>query len=214
MTAVLDLVEQVQASEALAQLPEFLKEQLTLPQVQALEEEAVELEAGLKGGTLPPAQVAVYRERRKTVTTRLAGLKRVVSAISQGYEPYTMPEDWYAGLAMRPSRVQRFFDGWLGRPQTLKHYFASPIPAEALVSMQQAQKTGLFGKFLIGSPESEAFHRIMPIRIDPVLVGYVALTDDMKFTRLYPGLEVDNAVGFRIATWGMQEDRKAAGMDF
>ena len=74
-----------------------------------LQDEAEKLEEALRsksgwlgfGASMPEEQVRVHRQRLHQIRSHVAGLSRVAQVLHLGYEPYSLSEDWYVGMAGR-----------------------------------------------------------------------------------------------------------------
>ncbi len=229
---------------------------------------------------LPETQKRVYRERIWDLRGEMEGVQSMARAIKLGYEPYTIPSNYYpaefdkqfnivskiignnkiarsveAGLLATPVVLDVLINslpyagisidiplgmilgigewartGWRtdSRASDTGLEFNAPVPAEVLTKYQKARDTKLFEKFLVASPDRELFREVpRTLFIEPVLVGYIPEKTNQSVIigrnqqevvksrwQTNPGVDVRNGVGFLIAHWDLQKDRKATGLNF
>lgn len=165
-------------------------------------EEYQQLVSIKKARRLPRGQRTVYRDRIRQIEAELEGASKIISAIEAGYEPYTVPKNFYAGLvaACRP---------WQN-PNGIRLQFNAPMPKEVLDKYETAKKSKLFDTFLVVSPDRELFTQISTLNVEPFLVGYVkTVTEGVRFDQgvfTSPELKVTGGVGFLITHWDLQKD--------
>jgi len=165
-------------------------------------EEYQQLVSIKKGRRLPRGQRTVYRDRIRQIEAELEGTSKIISAIETGYEPYTIPETFYAGLVETRRPWQDSNGIWLR--------FNAPMPAEVLDKYEEARKSKLFDTFLVASPDRDLFEEISPITVEPFLVGYVKTTPEGVRFSTNPSkkykFQAFGGVGFLIAHWDLKKD--------
>lgn len=204
--------------EAIPQLPEVAQGQLG-----KLSELAVERDELLRvlndkklRELLRREQKQVSKQRIRILEARIESLYRICQALELGYEPFTPNSAWYGGFVDQLRRRERDSLG------TGTYYlFQAPIPPSPLTKYREAKKTGLFERILVFAPQPELFRQIGSLACDPVMVGYVRLSEEMvsmKFRRwkgINPTIpvqippKVKGGVSFLIVQWNLGEDLAA-----
>lgn len=167
---------------------------------------------------LPWGQKEVYRDRIRQIETQLLCARKVIEAVRLGYEPYTIPDNFYVGLINERD---------MGRGVVIGLIFQAPMPAKIIDQYTGAQRTKLFDNFLVASPDRSIFRQVSSLACEPVLVGFVRMIperilffqkfigyEDGATRRFAPGVKVNGGIGFLIAHWDLAKDRKASGLDF
>ena len=128
-----------------------------------MQSERVSLEASLKKhrSTMGLTQLRIHQDRIATIDSELRKWGKVTEIIRRGFDPYTPPKNWFGGHVDREK----------ASPGEL--VFSAPIPDRIQARYQAAKRTGLFDLFMVFSPKREHFTQVAPLRIDPVLVGYL-----------------------------------------
>lgn len=261
--------------------PSFLADRFR--QFSELQEEHNLLVTGLKTSRMPGEQRRIYGERIKDVRGLMTGLHRMAGAVRGGYEPYSLPENYYVAefdkeadwnflirnrrgidkitwtapflagaliggltnfdigtmmeigfklelISLIPNIIMSSsLEESVPPSNNLNLEFNAPVPVEVIAKYREARDTKFFSRFVIASPDYQLFKETpRTLFNEPVLVGLVAETVGQKieFDRTnnqrrrewqqegVPGTKIKNGVGFLIAHWDLEKDRKAAGLNF
>lgn len=191
--------QQIRESESLV-IPDAIEP--ILEQASRSFEEYRQLLSTKKSRRLPRGQKTVYRDRIRQIEAELEGASKIISAIEAGYEPYTVPKNFYAGLVAKRRLWQDPNGIWLR--------FNAPMPEEVLDKYEDAKKSKLFDTYLVASPNRDLFVQISTLTCEPFLVGYVRTTPrDVTFstnTIKEYNFQAFGGVGFLIAHWDLEKD--------
>lgn len=175
--------------------------------------------SGLRGFRVPRTQRKIQHERLAVVGRELAGIEKVKHAIDMGYQPYAIPRNWYAGILDNIPRV-----GWEKderepdpfKKNSIRLYFSTPMPADAIGKLHDAKRSGMFDGFLVGAPDRKLFQErdeepeLRSMMVDPVLVGYVIHDSGQAWidaNGMHGGsFRVEGMQGFLIAHWDLAKD--------
>jgi len=173
-----------------------------------------------------PGQQEAYAARIAELEAKINGAWKVTEAIKRGYEPYTVPNTLYVGTMSRKEAIEMRGD-WADRAErgnNISSFFNAPMPVEVLEKLYEAQKSMLFGRFVVASADKSLFTELpAPLFVEPVLVGFIETgnrglvlrqNDNIVKTsgpsreplRISPGLAVQRGVGFLIAHWDLARD--------
>ena len=191
------------ASKAsVSSLPDFLVARFS--GFENLVQEYNELQRTLNTIKLPRGQKDVFRQRIRDLESSMWGAQRIAEILRRGYEPFTMPDAFYAGTIDLPSSPR------------IRLQFMAPMPTEVLKAYHEAKSTKLFDEFLVGAADRELFRVVSPRACEPVLVGYartekyrgMALSNNSDRWGIAPGIEAKDGTGFLIAYWDLSKDLK------
>lgn len=170
-------------------------------------------------------QQQAYEARMADLAAKVEGAWRVTEAIKLGYDPYSVPNTFYAGTLSR-KEAWAMRGSWFDRGQgnNVSKFFNAPMPVEVLEKLHEAQERQLFSRFIVASADKSLFTELpAPLFVEPVLVGFITTdrrglnlrqNDNIAETaglnpkpyKINPGLEVRNGIGFLVAHWDLSKD--------
>ncbi len=182
------------------------------------------------GQKMSTSQITAHETRIQEIKVQMRGLICVGLALKAGYEPYSPPENWYAGYAERPSDPWgiNFVDTTFTRNggsarqdgnRQISLGFSTPMPVTTIEKFEKAKKSGYFKAFIVAAPDLSLFQQ-GSLFCEPALIGYVQTETNIGFGQpwkinsgIQPGLIVNGAVGFKIDLWDLEKDREFSGIN-
>ncbi len=147
------------------------------------------------------------RDYQLTYGDAISKLDHINRILEAGYSPSAPPDQWYIGLAVRPSQQSK--NVHLGMPYRV---FSQVIPQKVEDKYRAAEESVLFGTIIIASPRKEDFMEFPLSYRCPIMYGVIAAHTERKLEMVpahignYERGSLRNAICFEIAIWDLGKD--------